>query len=388
MPRTNRLPNTLILSIRECASPTPTRLTRNPTAHLSSRLASSSSRAAALSRRISIPPPFPVTSTCPEPSCSCAPTPAMPDGLEIDHAQNLNGTMAAYSQQVLISTGRGDWRSRIEEDGVGCGWGELARGLKGLVGRGGGFADPYNNILITNSSFAPHQPMPTTPSSSTTHTASALLFPSFTYLPTIPLDKPSLTNLVRAFLLPTTPHPAHNVLPAAQKATMSRVPALQPSFENRTSIQHSPTILICGHGHRDQRCGIMGPLLRDEFRRVLRDRGFSVRDGGDSSSSSDTGGDAGIVDGVGQANVGLISHIGGHKYAGNVIIYLPPALEFPNATEEDRGVGVSLRGKGVWYGRVEPRHVEGIVEETVLGGRVVRDHFRGGVGGNGEILRL
>ncbi|KAK2811805.1 hypothetical protein FQN50_001843 [Emmonsiellopsis sp. PD_5] len=385
MSRTNRLPNSLILSIRECANPTSIRLTRNPAAHLYPRLASSSSRAAALSRRISIPPPFPVTPTCPEPTCSCAPTPPMPEGLEIDHAQNLNGTMAAYSQQVLISTGQNDWRSRIEEDGVGCGWGELARGLKGLVGRGGGFADPYNNIMITNSSFAPHQPATTTttptpsPSPSTTHTASALLFPSFTYLPTIPLDKPGLTNLVRAFLLPTTPHPAHNILPTAQKANMSRVPALQTSFENRTTIHHSPTILICGHGHRDQRCGIMGPLLRDEFRRVLRGRGFSV--------SSD-GSDAGIVDGVGRANVGLISHIGGHKYAGNVIIYLPPSLEFPNATEEDRGVGVSLRGKGIWYGRVEPRHVEGIVEETVLGGRVVRDHFRGGVGGDGEILRL
>ena len=36
-----------------------------------------------------------------------------------------------------------------------------------------------------------------------------------------------------------------------------------------------------------------------------------------------------------------------------------------------------LAGKGVWYGRVEPRHVWGIVEETVKGGRVVEELLRG-----------
>lgn len=49
--------------------------------------------------------------------------------------------MAGYSQQVLISTGRSDWRSRIEEDGVDEEWGILGRGLKGLIGRGGKYSD-------------------------------------------------------------------------------------------------------------------------------------------------------------------------------------------------------------------------------------------------------
>jgi hypothetical protein len=46
--------------------------------------------------------------------------------------------MATYAQQVLISTGKGDWASRIEEDEE---TGELARGLKGLLARGGRYAD-------------------------------------------------------------------------------------------------------------------------------------------------------------------------------------------------------------------------------------------------------
>jgi hypothetical protein len=86
---------------------------------------------------------IPVTATCPESTCKCAPTPTppMPDGLSIDTVHPLNGTMAAYTQQVLIATGRPDWASRIEEDGQGESWGALAKGLKGLLGRGGKYAD-------------------------------------------------------------------------------------------------------------------------------------------------------------------------------------------------------------------------------------------------------
>lgn len=65
----------------------------------------------------------------------------MPEGRPIDHKHPLNATMVAYSQQVLISTGQSDWTSRIEEDGVSKSWGSLARGLKGLLGRGGKYAD-------------------------------------------------------------------------------------------------------------------------------------------------------------------------------------------------------------------------------------------------------
>jgi hypothetical protein len=77
------------------------------------------------------------------------------------------------------------------------------------------------------------------------------------------------------------------------------------------------------------------------------------------------------------ARVGLISHIGGHKFAGNVIIYIPPAFAH-NA----------LAGKGIWYGRVGPEQVEGIVTKTILEGKVIKDIFRGGIDKSGETLRL
>jgi len=64
----------------------------------------------------------------------------MPEGLEIDHAKPLNGTMAPYSEQVLICTGKPDWLSRIEEENSGD---NLAADIKELMGRGGTYGDVY-----------------------------------------------------------------------------------------------------------------------------------------------------------------------------------------------------------------------------------------------------
>ena len=44
--------------------------------------------------------------------------------------------------------------------------------------------------------------------------------------------------------------------------------------------------------------------------------------------------------------------------------------------------------KGIWYGRVEPKHVEGIVQETISKGRVVEDMFRGGIDQHRKLLRI
>jgi hypothetical protein len=62
----------------------------------------------------------------------------MPEGLEIDHKKNLNGSMAAYAEQVLICTGKDDWKSRIEEENSGD---NLAADIKELIGRGGVYSD-------------------------------------------------------------------------------------------------------------------------------------------------------------------------------------------------------------------------------------------------------
>lgn len=83
-------------------------------------------------------PAFPTVPACPTPTCECAATPAMPDGLDIDHKGKLNGLISNYSEQVLICTGKDDWPSRIEEDNSGD---NLAADLKELFGRGGVYSD-------------------------------------------------------------------------------------------------------------------------------------------------------------------------------------------------------------------------------------------------------
>ncbi|RAK99358.1 sucrase/ferredoxin-like domain-containing protein [Aspergillus ibericus CBS 121593] len=312
---------------------------------------------------LDIPPPFPVTKTCPEPSCSCPATPSMP--APIDYDQPLNGTMAAYAQQLLVCTGQRDWTSRIEEDGQGQNWGELVRGLKRLLGRGGKYADPFNNILVTTSSF------PSSPSTSTatSQTASAFLFPSFKYFPSIPVTlsepndvKTDVSTFVRAYLLPSK----------SQHGGKTREAGLASEFPDAIDLQHSPVVLICGHGGRDMRCGVMAPVLEKEFQRVLQTKGFTSVDS-----------DHNVVDSPEHAYIGLISHVGGHKYAGNVIVYIPPDMK-----EAGSSAVHPLAGKGIWYGRIEPKHVQGVVEETILGGRVIADHFRGGIDRDGGILRL
>ena len=135
------------------------------------------------------------------------------------------------------------------------------------------------------------------------------------------------------------------------------------------------------------RCGVMGPALRQEFGdQLLRER-FQVLNGpvdiGDGRERTLLGEATSQVEGSsGTARVGLISHIGGHKFAGNVILYFPPGMKGKD------GKGHELAGCGIWYGRVEPKHVEGILKETVGDGRVIQELFRGGIRQGGEMLRL
>lgn len=89
-------------------------------------------------RRHHPPPSFPVVQTCPSPTCQCAPTPELPEGLAIDRKTNLNGLISNYAQQVLICTGKDDWPSKIEDDNSGD---NLAADLKELIGRGGVYND-------------------------------------------------------------------------------------------------------------------------------------------------------------------------------------------------------------------------------------------------------
>lgn len=151
---------------------------------------------------------------------------------------------------------------------------------------------------------------------------------------------------------------------------------------------HRALILLCSQKTRDARCGQSAPLLRREFERHLRPLGL-YRDLHDERPG-----------GVG---IYFISHVGGHKYSANVMVYRragwdvgPPGAagkaEEKREGEEDSGGdddakedGLDGEGGGeavqcIWLARVRPEHCEGIVKYTVLQGKVVKPEtqLRGG----------
>lgn len=183
-----------------------------------------------------------------------------------------------------------------------------------------------------------------------------MLFPSCVQVDLPILDSSAdwdarVDELIKAFILPTELRlPTAVQLPPATRANLTRDESKQLNFV--TSSFRAPMILICGHGGRDQRCGILGPLLEDEFKDKL------------------------LAAGIEKFSVALISHIGGHRFAGNVIVYIPPSMASP------------LAGKGIWYGRVEPKHVEGIVNTTIVHGTVIEELLRGGIERAGTPMRI
>lgn len=151
-----------------------------------------------------------------------------------------------------------------------------------------------------------------------------------------------------------------DVLSSEEQAKLVRDEKLQEIFPGVREVDEV-LVLICGHGGRDARCGILGPLLREEFEEKLKVKGIDIRPQPDLELHHGS---------ALSASVGLISHIGGHKYAGNVIIYIPKTL---------KEAGHPLAGKGIWYGRVGPEQVEGVVEQTIVQGKVIKELFRGGI---------
>ena len=91
-----------------------------------------------------------------------------------------------------------------------------------------------------------------------------------------------------AVALATSDDPARLPLRAAERKALDARSAPVPDL----------TLLVCCHAARDVRCAMAGPPLAAALQRLLRQRGLA-----------------------GTVQVLATSHIGGHKYAGNVVCY-------------------------------------------------------------------
>ncbi|PON86300.1 Actin patches distal protein [Trema orientale] len=101
-------------------------------------------------------------------------------------------------------------------------------------------------------------------------------------------------------------------------------------------------IFVCSHGSRDRRCGLCGPALVNKFRDEIELHGLQ-----------------------GKVSVSPCSHVGGHKYAGNVIIF---------------GPNINGEVTGHWYGYVSPDDVSALLELHIGKGEIVDQLWRGQMG--------
>ncbi|KAL8687616.1 MAG: hypothetical protein Q9218_006262 [Villophora microphyllina] len=283
-------------------------------------------------------PTFPLTSHTPTSKCEC--DDQIPPDLDIDHNRDIANTVAPYNQHIVISTGKSDWASRIEDEE---GPGNMAKIMKNLLRRGGGYHRGSSRTPQRNATPSTKDVQPPDPGQEEAHSnlVSLKLFPHFLGFPYISSDDSAHLRYFTSKYL------------SSQSPTTSLVP--RPQDFSRPQPINRTTVLICSHNTRDRRCGIIGPILY---------RSFTKRANPD------------IVD------VGMISHVGGHAFAGNVIIYTPPGHKI-SPSDTGGGIGDSmlspLAGTGVWYGRVEPKHVRGILDETVNKGKIIAELWRGGL---------
>ena len=92
-------------------------------------------------------------------------------------------------------------------------------------------------------------------------------------------------------------------------------------------------LLVCTHGSRDKRCGRAGPILIAALQAELASRDLSI-----SSKIA----------------VRASSHIGGHRYAGTLIVY----------------------PQGQWYGFMTKKNAKPLLD-SILGGGILDKCFRG-----------
>ncbi|KAF7968882.1 hypothetical protein HWV62_28908 [Athelia sp. TMB] len=157
-------------------------------------------------------------------------------------------------------------------------------------------------------------------------------------------------------------------------------PAVEWDFDNTLKtwvLPYSCVILLCSHKKRDNRCHIAAPKLEHAFCRSLESHEWEVHTqledldhavgppleafkGTKEEQEAEITAQLKALPAQRRALILKNSHIGGHKFSGNAIIYTP-------------------QGSGVWYGRVTTHDVESIVQHTIIGGEILPPLLRGGV---------
>ncbi|KAE8233100.1 hypothetical protein CF326_g1867 [Tilletia indica] len=242
-------------------------------------------------------------------------------------------------------------------------------------------------VLYQNSSHYSSSCQTTNEEGKPNHTL--LLFPSFQLLTNVPAPSKDNEDVLRAIWDHFLRRDGGGGGVDEGIAKMRRKELVERQGVKRWVLPYRAVVLLCSHKKRDARCSIAASLLSSALRSHAEQAGWTVDERGDdhdsttstwgslsSSPSKDEGwewrkmasegkspdhhGEDG-EEGGGTLGIFQISHIGGHKYSGNVIIYFPT-------------------GAGVWYGRVSPvRDAKAVFEKTIQQGIIIPEFLRAGI---------
>lgn len=300
----------------------------------------------------------------------------LPRGFKIDEDDKLYGHINGWSRHLIVATGKTDWVRDVADE-------------KGSVMEA---VDKHNDdveggklmLSASNMNLPDHNSGPYGKDRPTT----VLLMPAFQFVDNVtPNQVPALIQtIINKAPTNTTPFSQSRAQPdiPTPDSTSEQTPTVPngtlsssdlPAGFSLRNCPHKYVILMCSQATRDARCGQSAPLLRKELERHLRPLGL-YRDMDDTRPG-----------GVG---IYFISHVGGHKYSANMMIY--------RRTDPRRSVGEQIAdgetnglvgGKKecegeaaqcIWLARVRPEDCENIVRFTVLQGKVVKPErqLRGG----------
>lgn len=125
-----------------------------------------------------------------------------------------------------------------------------------------------------------------------------------------------------------------------------------------------PQILICGHEQRDARCGLAARILKPQIESWLVRRGIE------------------------HGQVRVVSHLGGHKFAGVMAIYVPPsppsartstqsvAAAAATTTDPIKNASAETPWSSVWYSRIRSDNLDHVLQTTIVNRKTVPNLVR------------
>lgn len=262
--------------------------------------------------------PFDEGDPCSACSNPCSTHKQIPDYLKIDNESPLPGSIKPYRRHVLFQTpGKfwNNWAPNLDEAE-----GSLAAELSSAAKNAG--SDLGYRILVTavdtQAGADGASPCPWLAAEE------ALVLPDLVALG--PLSASNAREALEEFLMTGQA--------TAGVSIRQLGPWVQANGTTGAGAGLTACVLVCAHKLRDKRCGVAGPMIMEELSAACQGKDL-------------------------QSKVAVLgcSHVGGHKFAGNVIVY--------------GAIG------GHWYGRVKPCHAAAIIDTHIMQGKVIKELWRG-----------